>query len=125
MNKQQAYQFVHNLLDTIVVEADVSKLGDYYQTDAQLHIGDLNFELSDVENRMAYLKSTFIEREHHLYDVVVVDDVLVFQDQQRLKNKNTGEWDVKSLTGTYQLKDGKVQQAWLISNENIDYLKKC
>jgi hypothetical protein len=109
MNKQQAYQFVHNLLDTIVVEADVSKLGDYYQTDAQLHIGDLNFELSDVENRMAYLKSTFIEREHHLYDVVVVDDVLVFQDQQRLKNKNTGEWDVKSLTGTYQLKDGKVQ----------------
>lgn len=125
MNKQQAYNFVHKVLDIIVIEADVEKLKDIYNQDAKLHINDLTFGYSDIENRIDFIKNTYTHRQHKLYGVEVINDVIIFQDQQSLKNINTNELEQKILTGSYILKNGKISEAWLITNEKIDYLQKA
>jgi hypothetical protein len=89
-----------------------------------LHINDLTFNYSDIENRIAFIKQTYADRQHQLHGVVVVNDVLIFQDKQIATNTKTNQIEQKILTGSYLLKNNKVYESWLINNEIIDYLQK-
>lgn len=124
MEKQQAYQFVHHAIDTIFIDANSEQLDDFYHTDALIHIGEYSFNIKQIKQRIEFIHNTYEKRQHNLHDVIVLDELIIFQDRQQAIDKRNNQSIDLTMTGTYQLKKGKVQQAWLISKNKIDYLEK-
>lgn len=123
MNKQQAYQFVNDAIDAIFIQSDVDALENFYHSDASIHVGEDEYSVNQIKQRINFINSTYENRQAELHDVAVVDNAIVFQVRQTAIDKRNQSPVDLMLTGTYKLKDNKVTEAWLLTKENINYLE--
>jgi DNA-binding CsgD family transcriptional regulator len=121
MNNEQAYSFMNNVLEHLVVNADVDALSQLYHADVVGHYGDVEINFSDIENRCRYLRDVFTDRSHILHEVIVADDKLIGRDRQIMTHRNSGELWVSEVTAAYTVRNNKVAELWLMTDKNMDY----
>jgi DNA-binding CsgD family transcriptional regulator len=121
MDKQQAQDFVQDLLDHIVTLADVDSLTNYYHEDVIGHYGDIDFTFSDIENRINYLQTVFKDRAHIIHEVIKADDKIIFRDRQIVTHRKTNALWPYEVTGIYNIRNGKVSELWLMMDKDVDY----
>jgi hypothetical protein len=123
MNKQDAYQFVNHAMKLIFINANIDELNTIYHDDANIHLGEYSFTVEQIRQRMEFVKKVYDHRQCDLHEVVVIDDLIIFQCHQQAIDNRTQQSLNLTLTGTYKMEQGKVKEAWLLNKERIDYLE--
>lgn len=121
MNQAQATLFVEDLLNHLVVKADIESLDRFYSNDVIGHYRDIDFNFDDIKNRASFLKTVCKARNHILHEVIKADEKIIFRDRQVMTHRLTNAVISSEVTGVYTIKNGKVSELWLMTDKIFDY----
>lgn len=125
LDPEHAKEFVYELLITLFKDGREDLLLNYYTPDVIGHYANQTFNLEDIKNRIAYVKSRYQERQYYVDEVIVLDDkFIVFRTKQMgidsYYNKPFS-WDIR---GIYRLKNNLVAELWMLSDVELNYYAK-
>jgi DNA-binding CsgD family transcriptional regulator/predicted SnoaL-like aldol condensation-catalyzing enzyme len=122
--KQEAEQFVKELLEDVFPNGKVERLKDFYTPDVVGHYGDDEvFGFTDIEQRVLAIKQHSKNIRFVVQHMLQIDDLVLFSCSQNWSQKADNSFYDSLVFGVYRIQNKKIVELWIVLNTQTESYK--
>ena len=124
MNSRETKDFAERLMREVWEPFDYTKLKSFYREDMVGHHRSQTIRLPDVENRLKWDQKNNADPKYSIQNLIAGEDEFAIRFLYTAGDVKSGKEFSTEAIYFYHLREGKIDEFWLLSSHDFNYLVK-